>query len=156
MPAHPITSVAAPAAPAGGRRALRPARKPPCLRVAAVPGYQLYQVARRCPPPQVAFSEFVKQVQKNEVQRVVIDSASNSFTFSLRPSSPLYKMLPGGWEGGRMGGVGWGEEWGVGGRGPGLVCAGADRLLQAPGRGPATRCRAASPWLDRGLPWAAW
>lgn len=43
---------------------------------------------------QVAFSEFVKQVQKNEVQRVVIDSASNSFTFSLRPSSPLYKMLP--------------------------------------------------------------
>ncbi len=47
-------------------------------------------------PPQVAFSEFVKQVQKNEVQRVVIDSASNSFTFTLRPSSPLYKMLPGG------------------------------------------------------------
>lgn len=46
--------------------------------------------------PQVAFSEFVKQVQKNEVQRVVIDSTSNSFTFSLRPSSPLYKMLPGG------------------------------------------------------------
>ncbi|KAL4443397.1 hypothetical protein ABPG75_011134 [Micractinium tetrahymenae] len=43
---------------------------------------------------QVAFSEFVKQVQKNEVQRVVIDSASNSFTFTLRPSSPLYKMLP--------------------------------------------------------------
>lgn len=43
---------------------------------------------------QVAFSEFVKQVQKNEVQRVVVDSASNAFTFTLRPSSPLYKMLP--------------------------------------------------------------
>lgn len=45
--------------------------------------------------PQVAFSEFVRQVQKNEVKRVVIDSPSNTFTFALRDSSPLYKMLPG-------------------------------------------------------------
>ncbi|PSC75856.1 ATP-dependent zinc metalloprotease FTSH 9, chloroplastic [Micractinium conductrix] len=43
---------------------------------------------------QVAFSEFVKQIQKNEVKRVVIDSSSSTFTFALRPSSPLYKMLP--------------------------------------------------------------
>ncbi|PRW51101.1 ATP-dependent zinc metalloprotease FTSH chloroplastic isoform A [Chlorella sorokiniana] len=43
---------------------------------------------------QVAFSEFVRQVQKNEVRRVVIDSSSNTFTFALRDSSPLYKMLP--------------------------------------------------------------
>lgn len=47
------------------------------------------------PTPQVAFSEFVRQVQKNEVKRVVIDSASNTFTFALRDSSPLYKMIPG-------------------------------------------------------------
>ncbi len=44
---------------------------------------------------QVAFSEFVRQVQKNEVRRVVIDSSTNTFTFALRDSSPLYKMLPG-------------------------------------------------------------
>lgn len=44
----------------------------------------------------MAFSEFVRQVQKNEVKRVVIDSPSNTFTFALRDSSPLYKMLPGG------------------------------------------------------------
>ena len=60
----------------------------------------------RTTAPQVAFSEFAKQVQKNEVRQVVIDSASNSFTFTLRPTSALYKMLPGGWgvAGGRVGG----------------------------------------------------
>lgn len=105
------------------------------------------------PPLQVAFSEFVRQVQKNEVRaaraahaahavlrwalafsgpepslssrwprprhsaparlascssstqvrRVVIDSATNAFTFTLRDTSPLYKMLPGGCEGGGAG-----------------------------------------------------
>jgi hypothetical protein len=53
----------------------------------------------------VAFSEFAKQVQKNEVRQVVIDSASNSFTFTLRPTSALYKMLPGGWVGAVVGRV---------------------------------------------------
>eukprot|EP00887_Chlorella_sp_A99_P001200 scaffold14.g1200.t1 len=41
---------------------------------------------------QVAFSEFVKQLRRNEVQRVTVDGSTLAFV--PRPRSSLYKLLP--------------------------------------------------------------
>ncbi|KAI3426962.1 hypothetical protein D9Q98_006906 [Chlorella vulgaris] len=43
---------------------------------------------------QVPFSDFVNQVKKNEVNRVIVDSSANNLVYSLRPSSATLKKIP--------------------------------------------------------------
>lgn len=45
---------------------------------------------------QVPFSDFVNQVKKNEVNRVIVDSSVNNLVYSLRPSSATLKKIPSG------------------------------------------------------------